>query len=300
MGQVDFILWGIALLAGIFATVGCTVMTLTPAEFRKARWCFGAAGIIFVVGIILWGSTTDVFKINRIFIIAVLSAIIIPLTVESIRWVNNREKVTVPQKPPVKDALFNAQLKGLQEIDGFICKKDENALRETFDISNIWKFNIKLVRRGLAPKLVTPKESNEIDKFFEGGQARLDLRYVKVDTNNPGRMQLIPGIIGLINTSKKYIESRRLLMQFYSSAELPVNVTNALKVFDKAIEDNSTLMIEVLNESLAENIENIISDDKELSPCFGNTSRLYWSRFIQLKPKADVVSASIRDYLEVK
>jgi hypothetical protein len=123
MGQVDFILWGIVMLAGILATVGCTVIALTPAEFRVARWCFAVAGTISIVGVILWGGTTDVSKITRIVIIAILSAIIIPLTVEGIRWVNNREKITVTQTPPVKDALFNAQLKELQGIDDFIAKR---------------------------------------------------------------------------------------------------------------------------------------------------------------------------------
>ena len=96
MGPADFILWGIALLAGILASVGCAVIALTPADFRVARRCFAAAGTIAVIGVILWGGTTGVSKIPRIVIIAILSAIIVPLTVEGIRWVNNRENLAWP------------------------------------------------------------------------------------------------------------------------------------------------------------------------------------------------------------
>jgi hypothetical protein len=161
-------------------------------------------------------------------------------------------------------------------------------------------FNIKFARRNLAPKLVTHEESDEIDKFFEGSQSRIDIRYANISGVNVAHVQWIPGNIGLINTSKKYNESRRLLAQFYSSAQLPVEVVRTLKDFDKAIEDNLVLMIEVLNERLADNAEKIIDNDKYSSPRFGNMSNLYWSRFIKLRPKAEAVSAAIRAYLEVK
>lgn len=296
-----------AILALVFFLVGAGLQMSGWQNIYIAAACWVAAAILFVYSIrdflplewlkeIIPPKSMVFIKQHPVVCLTIISIIIIAIIDCGIYWrVNTKVRVA-----KTKDALFNAQLKELQELDDFIGKKDENALRETFDFYNILKFNIKIARRGLAPKLVTPEESDEIDKFFEGGRSIINLKYVKVDANDPARMQLIPGKIGLLNISKKYIESRRLLVQFYSSSQLPVEIVNTLKDFDKAIKDNTNLMIEVLNERLADNIENIFGDDKDSSPCFNGTSRPYWSSFIQLRPKAEAVSIAIRDYLEVK
>lgn len=73
----------------------------------------------------------------------------------------------------VPPSLFQTQLDQLKEIEAFIGVKDENALRETFDIPNIIRYNILMAKRTFAPQLVDSAMSSEIDAYFKGGNAQI-------------------------------------------------------------------------------------------------------------------------------
>lgn len=202
--------------------------------------------------------------------------------------------------PPRTSPLFSAQFKMLQSIDDFVARKDENELRETFDFPNMLKYNIKLAKSFEFPNLAS-SEVAEVDAFFKGGQGRLDLRYLSVsppDTRK--KVSRIPGKIGMVNTSVKYINSRHMLMEFYSSSQLPSKIAAGLKALDKAVDDNMTLMIESLNESLRSDPRNISENDDGSSNFYASAYNLYWTKFIPLKEKADAVSSAIREYLGVR
>ncbi len=234
------------------------------------------------------------------------------VTTAALMVVGNLIKKHIPQIATLGDirelmadsqgtGLRNSQLKELQQIDEFISRKDEIELRETFDFPKILKYNIRMAKIGLAPALVSKSESDEMNAFFKGGQGRLDLRYVHVSSvNNRAQVDWIPGKIGVLNTSAKYNENRRLLTEYLSSAQLPSDVGVALKDFDTAVEDNSVLMIGSLNDSLASDPRIIVYDDTYSSNWYGSASGLYWQRFIPLKPKADAIRSAIRAALGVK
>lgn len=151
---------------------------------------------------------------------------------EAIRWVNRRESpVSSKKEVPPKDTLTEAQLKFLQGIDEFIGEKDEIELRNTFDFSDILKYNLRFARRNLFPASVSRAQSEDIDRFFVGGRGRIDLRYARVtNVNNRAEVEWLPGRIGVINTSVKHNESRHKLLQIYSSAQTPASIAAALKI----------------------------------------------------------------------
>lgn len=203
-------------------------------------------------------------------------------------------------EPRPDAALLSAQLKLLEQIDAFIGTKDESALREIFDLPGMLKYNIKLSRRSFAPKLVSSSESKEIDRYWKGGQARIDTRFALLSkVNDRVHLEHIPGKIGIINSSAKYVESRRQLTNLSSSSLLPSTVTAALKDFEKTIEDNMTLMVESLNESFASDPRYIFESDDSSSNWYGSASGRYWARFASLREKASAVSEEIRQYLGV-
>jgi hypothetical protein len=67
MGIIEFFYLVAGLLAGLAATAGYGVMSLTPADFTIARRCFWAASLLFAGIGIVWGITTpeSVWVIRR-------------------------------------------------------------------------------------------------------------------------------------------------------------------------------------------------------------------------------------------
>jgi hypothetical protein len=187
----------------------------------------------------------------------------------------------------------------LEEINDFICKKDEIELRTTFDFPDVLKYNIKFVRRNLAPALVSQEESVEIDAFFLNGNSMFDVKYANVTTpNNRVQIDWIPGKIGIINLSAKYVENKKALTKLFSSSRLPADVVAALKGFNEAVDRDSTLMIESLNQSLASDPRNILENDVYGSNWYGSAAGFYWKQFISLRAKADLVSVATRNAMD--
>lgn len=188
----------------------------------------------------------------------------------------------------------------LAEVNELICKRDEWELRQEFDFPDMLKFNISNEKSKLAPQLMSEEESAETAAFFADGAQRIDTRYGTLSTvNNMPIFVVFPGKIGRINTSRKYIESRKELSRLKSSAALPSAVTGALREFDEDIEKDSVLMIDSLNRSLEADPRNILQDgDRQSLEFFGHAQNLYWESFIPLRNSADVVSIAVRKAIE--
>ena len=58
------------------------------------------------------------------------------------------------------------------------------------------------------------------------------------------------------------------------------------------------LLIESLNESLASDLRNILENDVHGSERYASASGLYWSKFIPLKARADVVAIAVRKAMQ--
>jgi hypothetical protein len=100
MGAFEFLLAFTFLAAGILASVGYTVITVTPADFKLARALFLIAGALVFTDGIMWGVLTDSPLWTRILIGGLIGAVSAVATNEAIRWINNREKIAEP--PPAQ------------------------------------------------------------------------------------------------------------------------------------------------------------------------------------------------------
>lgn len=298
------IAWGIAAaVVGILLTIAFSAVGYTPAEFRLARWCLVISALVLGGVDIVWQFTTSMpWWWRGIVGISVGGLIFIGLP-EGLRWIARRQQQA---KLPVAtgkstNSLIDPQLKLLESIDEFIATKDEGGLRELFDFPNLLKYNILFARRNLFPGTVSASQSEDIDRYFTGGQARLDIRYARMaNVNNRLEVEWLPGRIGVINTSVKYNESRHKLVELYSSANVPATVSVALKELDDVVEKDSILMIESLNDSMSTDPRYISENDRYGSRFYGSASGAYWTRFISLGPKGDAVRLYLRDYLNTK
>jgi hypothetical protein len=109
-----------------------------------------------------------------------------------------------------------------------------------------------------------------------------------------------PGKVAIINTPKQYATHKARLLPSESSADLPSAVRTAVSDFDQTLDKDTTILLETLNDKLAENRDNIIYDHDVRSPYWRTVDNAYWARFIQLKPKADRIVAAMRAYLKVR
>lgn len=196
------------------------------------------------------------------------------------------------------DALAEARLEEFRQIDEVIVKKNEMQLREMFDFPDQMAFNIKRARHFHWPTLSSQSDLKEIDEFFVGGQGLIDLdSATRLQVGEDIRMTNRPGHIHIINMSRKFCDTRNVLMVLSSSSKLPLPVANALRELDAVLETNVKLIATTINESYAHNQRNIREADDTSSDRLHRTFNLYWTKFIDLKPRADATSNAIRDFL---
>lgn len=283
-------LFGVALAAG-----GGIALALAPQirNIRLSHWFFRFAWV-WAFGGLIEGVGDMKQSLPSYIVVFVGSGLIGLMALTTYRWVERNHHEAFPSASTPQDDNSRIQAE-LNEVNDFICKKDENDLRNEFDFPDMLNYNIEFAKRNIAPQLVSRDASAQIDAFFLNGQARLDMRYAKVTVvNNRAQVDWIPGNIGVINTTQKYAENRKQLATLISSASLPTEVTAALKLLDDAIEKDSTTLIESLNQSLKSDPRNILENSVYGSNWYGSASGLYWRQFIPLRPSADVVTLAVR------
>ena len=93
MGSVEIFIAILLVFAGLLPGAGYGAISVTPADFRKARFCFYAAALCAWGAIILWGLTTIQPLWARLLVVAVLGAAVLVMATEGLRWLNGRENV---------------------------------------------------------------------------------------------------------------------------------------------------------------------------------------------------------------
>jgi hypothetical protein len=188
----------------------------------------------------------------------------------------------------------------LQKITEFLGGKDEHELQEQFDFLRFTTIGLRRAKQILAPDSVPQTDSDEIGRYFsDGGQAIFNPNYLHMtQVNGSPRADPIPGKVGILIVSKQYVASRRQLAEFAASPLVPADVQKSIKALDETVVHNSYLMIDVINEQLAQDPNNILRGDDLNSPYSAVTANAYLRRFVELKPKADDVLAKIRAFLK--
>jgi hypothetical protein len=96
MGIFDFFYLVAGLLAGIAATVGYGVLSLTPGHYRIARRAFWLASSLFASIGMVWGITSPESLYVRMAAVGIVGAISLVGLVEGLRWIKTVES-------PVRD-----------------------------------------------------------------------------------------------------------------------------------------------------------------------------------------------------
>jgi hypothetical protein len=204
--------------------------------------------------------------------------------------------------PAENSALAEAQFAELRDIENFIGKKDERALRTVFDLPDMLNFNIRFAKNQIDASKTSQSECDEMNAFFMDGNAKISANYGKLSRPHGGAVlyEKIPGEIAMINVSKKHMDAFKKLQEMASSSLLPSDVITALQSLAKTIEDNCELMFEVFNERYSVNHNNLFKDDDPESTRHGAISSPYWEKFSPLKPKTEAISAAIKKHLGVR
>jgi hypothetical protein len=124
MGPTDLAIAILVVLAGILASAAYGAISVSPADFRKARICFVLATICIVGVAVVWGlSTTQPFWVRLIAAGLIGSIASIGLT-EALRWVANREAMIIPSDiaavspaPPLRTKPWKHELEDLYNSD---------------------------------------------------------------------------------------------------------------------------------------------------------------------------------------
>jgi hypothetical protein len=205
--------------------------------------------------------------------------------------------VTIQHTPSPRSG---PEFEEIQKINALIGSKDEMALRRQFDIPDMLEGNIILQRQRIS--LIKKGEGKKFvygPPYTDGGdgfaiiritrfQPRQNSIFIESDPNGPE-------VIG-VATTLKYRKSTDLLVELINSILVPDKICNPLRDFSGTISRNSSLMIDVLNEMAHESFDNFTSNNNADSPHFKKINHQYWSRFEQLKPKADAVILAIKEH----
>ena len=201
----------------------------------------------------------------------------------------------IPKSVGLSGAQSSERVTLLNSINDFISKKDELELRDTFDFPSVVRDAILAAKIQLTTAAATQAERDMVARDMVDGQNVVYVRYVHMDGNNITPLQ---GKSGILHLTPKAVKAKKQLAIFYSSALTPIDVSDALKDLERAVVDNQEILMDTINESYAANpltISNALSCPKK--DCM-TVNNLFYSRFIQLQPKATAITSAMRKYIE--
>jgi hypothetical protein len=287
------IVWVIG--AAIASACAARALAMRGASNHLGELLWYAIGAdVLVVVCILWASLEPAAVIQQRFVIITVGAIAGALSL----WVFTEHVrpplVKASQAPP---EVLRSQMALFNYINSFVGNKNEAELQDLFDIHNILKYNIKLYGNGVAQNRFPPDLNAE--PYFNNGQMRVDLTRVKPEKTPEGApvVDMIPGRIGIINLSRKYVDSKAKLSSILSYDGLPVSIRDEVKKLDEIVERDVDLIIVTLDNEFEKDQQSFLHQEEPTSPYFDAINRTYTSKVTPLETQARVISDKIREYL---
>jgi hypothetical protein len=284
-----------AIIPGFPIAIGLGMLTVDwfPHNLLISQICFGAAGAILCAKFVAVAiQAEDQHILSRIVFAVLVCAVLLGSTAVVIAIIQEHKTKAEDKEDRERSALF-------ESINEFISTKDENELRETFDLPTITRDAILEAKEQLTPAAIRQVEKDTLARDMVDGQNVFYYRYVHMETNKDGNhITPIPGKSGVLHLPYKAVQARKKLTTLYSSALIPAEVAQTLKDFEKALVDDQEILMDTINESYATkptSIANAFDCPKEECSTVNN---LFYSRFIQLQPKAEAVTNAMRKYHE--
>ena len=267
--------------------VGSLGIDWFPHNLLISQICFG------LVGLILWLKfvAVAVQAANQ----GLFSRITFSIFVTIVLFGSSATTIATIQTHKIQGEQDKEQAALFTSIDEFILRKDEIALRETFDIPTVTKDAILEAKIELTPQFASQIDKDTVARDMIDGKNVFFYRYIRVDGTQISPM---PGKSGILHLTPKAVSAKEKLKSFYSSALVPADVAEPLRGLEKALSDDQELLMDTINEAYATNpssISNAFDCPKE--DCNTVVDKFY-PRYIQLRPKAEAVTDAIRKYRE--
>jgi len=275
--------------AGAYAVVGI-------ADFKSARRGFIATAVIFAgLGVVLGIMTTWPLPV-RISIAAIFAALAFGSLIWVLDYLKVRERLGIESEGQTETGrlVSQAQFAKVAELESFLGSKDENGLRQVFDIPNILQKNINtqiarigFVKSGKEQEFFYTNYTDNGNFIFwaKEGHYSIGPSGVRVDAGPKDVLYLV--------TTSKFQEAQAKLIGFLNSALIPDSIKEPLKAFSDVVNKIPELMMSILDERMHQD-ENFFIYHMQLgTPFYGVIVSEFATKTPHLKPPADLVLAAI-------
>jgi hypothetical protein len=93
MGPSDFVVTLLVFVAGVLATAGYGGVSVTPADFRKARTMFWLSAVAAEGAVILWGFSAVQPLWARVLVVGFAGLLVAVFLTEGLRWLSRRDSL---------------------------------------------------------------------------------------------------------------------------------------------------------------------------------------------------------------
>jgi hypothetical protein len=295
MGEAAGTIFTILLFVAAFLGSGAYAV-LSIADFRSAKRGFWATAISFAaIGVVL-GLMTTWPLLARISIAALFAAIAFGSLVWVLDYLKIRERMGVENvgQSETGRLVSQAQFAKVAEVEAFFGGKDENDLRQLFDLPNILQKNIntQIIRIGF---IKSGKEKDFFYNNYTDNGSWIVWAKPGAYTIGPGGVHMNTGSkdVHHLVTTTKFQNSQKRLVEFANSALVPDSIKTEINAFNEVLANDTSLMTQTLDERMHED-ENFFLQNMDMgSKYYGVITTDFSRRLLHLKPPADRVLAAI-------
>ena len=295
----------------VLAVEGVVLFSIGATLMQIGEWFFAICAFVALGFLLFAKSLTASHLLNKLLGCVgsiLLSGALIAITAlhkpGSEPW-SNLQKIVHRQQlnEPGPPALPGPVLDQLTKLDEFVGRKDEYALDNLFDLSNLEKINIRMQRDRILQYRKTGKTDFDITRY--GGNVGLMLSFEigKVEKFGGGvRYNPNSREVAFIVLTPTYNENKAKLEAFKNSALLPEDVKRAVSDLNLTVQSNASGLIDVLNNAYHKSPDYFLRyDDSSDREYWLRIDEMYFqARFIPLKPRAEAVSEAIARSLKTQ
>ena len=288
----------LTVLLFVAAFLGCgAYAVLSMADLRAARRGFGATAFSFAaIGLVLGTMTTWPLS-TRIIVCAVFMAVSGGSLVWILDYLKIREALGIENTQTETGRLVSqAQFGKVTELEALFGGKDENDLRQLFDLPTILQKNIntQIIRIGFI------KSGREKDflysNYTDNGSWIMWAKEGHYSTGPSGvHVEAGPKDVLYLVTTNKFQMAQKKIVEFINSALVPQPIKLKVSEFNKAIAQDTELMMKILDSKMHED-ENYFLKNMEMdTPYYGVIVTAFATQMTPLKPAADGVLSAIAE-----
>jgi hypothetical protein len=190
--------------------------------------------------------------------------------------------------------VSQAQFAKVAELEGFLGGKDENGLRQIFDIPNVLQKNInaQIVRIGF---IKSGREKQFIYTDYSDNGSMIFWAKEGHFSTGPSGVHVDAGpkdVLFLVTTSK-FQNAQAKIIGFLNSALIPDSIKEPLKAFDGVVNKIPELMMNILDERMHEDENFFIFNMQMGTPFYGVIVSEFATKTPHLKPAADLVLTAV-------